>query len=556
MMFPGCCKINGSLFEEVIKTKNMKRIILNGVLISLFLISGSGINAQITEQSLKFGEVLDKVSRYYVDTVNEEKIVDKAITEMLHNLDPHSSYLTKEQVRASQEQLDGGFDGIGVSFNILKDTIFIINPISGGPSERVGIRPGDRIIKIEGENVAGVGITSLDVQKKLKGPKNTKVSISVKRRNVPKLLEFTITRDKIPIYSLDAAYMINENTGYIKLARFSSTTLEEFNNALQDLDEENDLQNLILDLSGNGGGYLYAAVNLADEFLEGRRMIVYTEGMQNPRRNFYSTAAGNFTNGNLVVMLDETSASASEIVAGAVQDWDRGVIVGRRSFGKGLVQGRFELRDGSELRLTVAKYYTPSGRLIQKPYEEGFDEYARDLVNRFNSGELSGDEMVEFPDSLKYKTLVKDRTVYGGGGIMPDYFVPLDTTSYSDYYRSLISQGILNQFVLGFVDKNRKSLKSAYSDFKTYEGSFEADEKLFSKLLTYAENEGLEYKQEQFEKSKNLIGLLLKAYIARDLWNIEEFYRVYNTMDPIFQKAVEITNNANLYEAKLENVSE
>ncbi|MBE0653383.1 MAG: S41 family peptidase, partial [Bacteroidales bacterium] len=412
-------------------------------------VSSSILSAQFTEQSLKFGEVLDKVSRYYVDTVNEEKIVDKVISEMLHDLDPHSAYLSRDEVMASQEQLDGGFDGIGVSFNILKDTIFIINPIAGGPSERVGIRPGDRIIKIEGENVAGIGITSLEVQKKLKGPKNTRVNISVKRNNAPRHLDFTITRDKIPIYSLDAAYMINENTGYIKLARFSSTTIQEFREALKEL-QKNNLQNLVLDLSGNGGGYLYAAVSLADEFLSARRMIVYTEGAQNPRRDFYSTQSGNFLEGNLVVMIDETSASASEIVAGAVQDWDRAVIVGRRSFGKGLVQGRFELQDGSELRLTVAKYYTPSGRLIQKPYEEGFDEYAKDLTNRYNSGELSSEELINFPDSLKFNTLVRNRVVYGGGGIMPDYFVPIDTTGYSEYYRNLISQGILNQFMLSW----------------------------------------------------------------------------------------------------------
>jgi len=518
----------------------------------LFFIS-SAISAQITEQSLKFGEVLDKVSRYYVDTINEEKIVDKVINEMLHDLDPHSAYLTKDQVKASQEQLDGGFDGIGVSFNVLKDTIFIINPISGGPSERVGIRPGDRIIKIEGENVAGVGITNLEVQKKLKGSKNTKVRVSVKRRNVAQLLEFIITRDKIPLFSLDAAYMIDEHTGYIKLARFSSTTIQEFKDALEDLNE-NDLQNLILDLSGNGGGYLFAAVSLADEFLKGRRMIVYTEGMQNPRRNFYSTAEGNFLDGNLVIMLDETSASASEIVAGALQDWDRAVIVGRRSFGKGLVQGRFELQDGSELRLTVAKYFTPSGRLIQKSYEEGYDEYSKDLINRYNSGELSGDEMKEFPDSLKYKTLLNNRTVYGGGGIMPDYFVALDTSSYTDYYRNLISQGILNQFVLSYVDKNRKSLKSDYPVFENYNEKFITDEDLFSKLILYAENEGLEYSHQEFKKSQETIGILLKAYIARDLWDTEEFYRVYNQMDPIYKKAVEVTQNASMYEAKLQEL--
>lgn len=526
--------------------QNMNRILFSGLL-SLFVFSAS---AQITEQSLKFGEVLDKVSRYYVDTINEEKVVDKAITDMLHNLDPHSAYLSKDQVRASQEQLDGGFDGIGVSFNILRDTIFIINPISGGPSERVGIRPGDRIIKIEGENVAGTGISNLDVQKKLKGPKNTKVKVSILRKRVPNLLEFTITRDKIPIFSLDAAYMIDENTGYIKLARFSSTTVDEFQKGLAELLEQN-AQNLILDLSGNGGGYLFAAVNLADEFLEARKMIVYTEGMQNPKRNFYSTSAGNFTEGKLVVMLDETSASASEIVAGALQDWDRAVIVGRRSFGKGLVQGRFELRDGSELRLTVAKYYTPTGRLIQKPYQEGYEEYSRDIMNRFNSGELSGDEEVNLPDSLKFKTLVNKRTVYGGGGIMPDYFVPIDTSSYSDYYRDLISQGILNQFVLGYVDRNRKGLESSYKSFSDFDNGFSVDEGLFTELINYAESEGLEYVHDGFETSRELLATLIKSYVARDLWDTEEFFRIYNGVNPVYKKAIEIIRDQHLYSEKL-----
>ncbi len=511
-------------------------------------------NAQITEQSLKFGEVLDKITKYYVDSINEEKIVNDAITEMLHDLDPHSAYLTSDEVKASQEQLEGGFDGIGVSFNILNDTIFIINPIAGGPSEKVGIRAGDRIIKIEGENVAGVGISNLDVQKKLKGPKNTKVTISVKRKSVPRLLKFTITRDKIPIYSLDASYMVDEHTGYVKLSRFSSTTVDEFNDALKELGK-NDIRNLILDLSGNGGGYLYAAVNLADEFLAGRRMIVYTEGEKNPRRNFYSTSGGNFTEGKLIIMIDETSASASEIVAGAVQDWDRAVIVGRRSFGKGLVQGRFQLRDGSELRLTVAEYYTPSGRLIQKPYEKGYDEYTRDLLNRYRAGELSGKEEVEFPDSLKFKTLVKERLVYGGGGIMPDYFVPIDTTGYSDYYRALINQGILNQFILSYVDKNRKNLESEYNDFNSFQSDYNTNEDLLNKLVIYAEEEGLEYDEEGFEMSKDVISRLMKAYIARDLWEMQEFYRVYNHIDPIFKKAVEIASNPDLYNGKLEAYS-
>lgn len=507
------------------------------------------VHSQISSESLKFGEVLSKIARYYVDTINETKILDEVIVNMLHDLDPHSAYLRKDEVSASQEQLDGGFDGIGVSFNILKDTIFIINPISGGPSEKVGIRPGDRIIKIEGENVAGIGIANIDVQKKLKGPKNTKVNISVLRRNVPGLIDFTITRDKIPLYSLDASYMIDDNTGYIKLSRFSSTTASEFNTAVDALKLEG-MQDLILDLSGNGGGYLFSAVDLADQFLEGRRKIVYTEGAQNPRRDFYSTNAGVFKEGGVVVMIDETSASASEIVSGALQDWDRAVIVGRRSFGKGLVQGRFELHDGSELRLTVAKYYTPSGRLIQKSYEDGYEDYSKDLLNRYNSGELSGEE-VSIHDSLKYRTLLKNRIVYGGGGISPDYFVSIDTSANSDYYRALINRGLLNSFILSYVDKNRKNLEKEYPDFVKFQKEFKEISTMMSQLTKYAEKEGLPLVEADYEKSYERISLLAKAYIARDLWDTSEFYRIINEVDPIFIKAKEVSNNAALYEAKL-----
>ncbi len=507
--------------------------------------------AQISEESLKFGEVLETISRYYVDTVNESKLVENVIVEMLHELDPHSSYLTKEEVRASQEMLEGGFEGIGVSFNILRDTIFIINPIVGGPSEKVGIRAGDRIVRVDGENVAGIGISNLDVQKKLKGKKGTKVRVGIKRKNVDKILEFTIVRDEIPIYSLDASYMIDESTGYIKLSRFSNTTVAEFKNAMEELGEKN-MKNLILDLSGNGGGYLWSAVDLADQFLSGRRMIVYTEGEKNPRRNFYSTEAGDFTDGKLVVMIDETSASASEIVSGALQDWDRAVIVGRRSFGKGLVQGRFDLRDGSELRLTVAKYYTPSGRLIQKPYDEGYEEYSKELTDRYRNGELSGKDKKLFADSLKYNTLVKKRVVYGGGGILPDVLVPIDTSNYSEYYRSLLSRGILNQFILDWVDVHRKELKNNYPSFEVFNKNFEISSQTKNELLAYSEKEGLAYDQKGFETSESIIKLLLKAYIARDLWDTSEFYHVYNPSDPIFGKAIEVIEHEKFYESKLQ----
>ena len=521
--------------------------------VSIFLLQIS-ISAQFSEQSLKFGEVFDKISRFYVDTVNEDKLVEKVIINMLNELDPHSSYLSRDEVKAMQEPLDGGFDGIGVSFNIMNDTIYIISPIAGGPSEKLGIKAGDRIIKIDGELVAGVGVTNTDVQKKLKGPKGTKVNVSISRRTESNLLDFLITRDKIPIYSIDAAYMINKNLGYIKLSRFSMTTMNEFEEAMNKLLNQK-MENLILDLSGNGGGYLRVAVDLADQFISGKNMITYTEGVQNPRRNYLSSEKGSFKQGKLVVMIDESSASASEIVAGALQDWDRAVIVGRRSFGKGLVQQPFMLNDGSLIRLTVAKYYTPTGRLIQKPYSEGFEEYTKDLITRYNSGELAGEDSKIFPDSLKFRTLAKNRVVYGGGGIMPDYFVPIDTLAFSGYYRSLISRGILNQFVLRHVDENRSELKQKFSSFEKFNNNFTVSDELIQKLIEYADDQGIEYVEADYNKSKSMIHLLIQAYIARDIWESNEFYQIFNESDNIFKRAVEIISNPGLYLEKLEAYS-
>ncbi len=525
-----------------------RNLVIAGLLIFFIQISAL---SQFTEQSLKFGEVFDRISRFYVDTVNEDKLVEKVIIDMLHNLDPHSSYLSREEVKAMQEPLDGSFEGIGISFNIMNDTIYIISPITGGPSEKVGIRAGDRIIRIDGDLAAGVGITNIDVQKKLKGPKGTSVKVSIARKNYPQLMDFIIIRDKIPIYSIDASYMVNDNTGYIKLSRFSSTSFNEFNNAIKKLKSQN-MENMILDLSGNGGGYLRVAVDLADQFIDGKKMIVYTKGMQNPRRNYMSTDKGELLGGRVVVLIDENSASASEIVAGALQDWDRAVVVGRRSFGKGLVQQPFLLTDGSMIRLTVAKYYTPTGRLIQRPYKDGFEEYSKDLITRYNKGEFDKGDIKVFPDSLKYRTLNKNRIVYGGGGIMPDYFVPLDTTSYSEYYRDLISRGVLNQFVLKYVDENRNALKQKYPDFESFKEKFIVQEKIAGKLIEYAEKEGIEYSKSDFQKSESKLLLLIKAYIARDLWDTSEFYQIVIENDPAFIRALEIINSSQLYNDKLQ----
>lgn len=516
------------------------------VLFALPVLSSGQWNAE----ALKLAQVMEKVSRFYVDTIDDHQVVESTIVSMLHELDPHSSYLSKEELEELNEQLEGEFDGIGVSFNILEDTIYIIRAISGGPSERVGITAGDRIVMVENEVVAGTGVSTRDVQRLLKGPKGTLVNISVKRRRSKDLLEFSITRDKIPVYSLDAAYMVSEQIGYIKLARFSHTSIEEFEKAVKSLTDLG-MEDLILDLSGNGGGWLPVAVELADHFLDGNKEILRTEGSKVPERKYRARKAGLFEKGNLVVMIDGTSASASEIVSGAIQDWDRGVIVGRRSFGKGLVQQPFMLADGSLIRLTVARYYTPTGRLIQKSYENGYEEYASDLIKRYNRGELNSADSIVFPESQKYQTLKLNRTVYGGGGIMPDYFVPMDTTSYSLYYRALISRGLLNRFVLQFVDEYREDMLMAHPELDNYISSYSPSTKTLDSLISFAGEEELEFSEEDWDVSESQISLLMKAYMARDLYGPGSFYQVWNTSDDVFIRAVEILEDPGMMEDKL-----
>lgn len=530
--------------------KQIRTIIL---FLSLVFIS-SHAAAQWHTGGLKLMEVMDKISRFYVDSVDENEIIEGTIVKMLHDLDPHSSYISKEDIAEMSEELNGEFEGIGVSFNILRDTIFIISTIEGGPSQRVGLLAGDRIIRVDEETVAGIGISTGGVQKRLKGKKGTKVDVTVYRRNSDSELDFTIVRDKIPMFSMDAAYMVNKNTGYIKLNRFSQTTIDEFEDALKELKDEG-LQNLVLDLTGNGGGYLRSAVGLADHFLENGKDIVVTEGDKYPKRAHSAKRGGLLEQGKLVIMIDEQSASASEIVSGAIQDWDRGVLVGRRSFGKGLVQQPLRLSDGSEIRLTIARYYTPTGRLIQKPYENGYEEYAMDLINRYNQGELNTADSILFPDSVKYQTLNLGRTVFGGGGIMPDYFVPIDTSSYSKYYSMLFRKGIFNQFVLQYVDKNREEMKAKYSKFKAFKKEYIVSEEMLKELITYAEQEGLPFNQEEWDTSKSQVSLVFKAYVARDLWDTDKFYEIYNDSDVIFLKSLEILNHPKLYKEKLKQSS-
>lgn len=532
-------------FIKKIRMRQIKYGVVFIILTLLFQVT----NAQVfNEQIYKFSKALGSISAFYVDSVNHDKLVEHAIVEMLKELDPHSVYINKDEVKAMNEPLEGNFEGIGVQFNLLDDTIFIISPISGGPSEKVGIVAGDRIVKINEERVAGVGITNTQVREKLMGEKGTKVTVTIKRRRENSFLDFTITRDKIPIYSLDAAYMVDNETGYIRLNRFAFTTVREFEEALGNLKKLR-MKNLILDLRDNGGGYLQESISLADHFLDHDKMIVYTEGLNISKMDYLSSTGGDFTKGRLVVILNEGSASASEIVAGAIQDWDRGVIIGRRSFGKGLVQRPVNLPDGSMIRLTVARYYTPTGRLIQKPYDQGVDEYSLDGLRRYNNGEYFNRESIQMPDSLKYYTINNKRPVYGGGGIMPDVFVPLDTTTLTIYYRDLIRRGVFNRFILSYVDLNREQLMSDYPDFQTYKKDFIVDESIINMLVEYGANDGVELNEEELRISLDMISNQIKALIARDMWDMTQYFEIINSRDSAFLKAMEIISNQRSYQA-------
>ena len=411
------------------------------------------------------------ISNFYVDKVDEDKLVEEAIIKMLAQLDPHSTYSDAEEVKKMNEPLQGNFEGIGVQFQMIEDTLLVVQPVSNGPSEKIGILAGDRIIAVNDSAIAGVKMSTEEIMKRLRGPKGSKVNLKIVRRGVQDPLVFTVKRDKIPILSLDASYMIQPKTGYIRINRFGATTAEEFKKAMKELQKQG-MKDMILDLQGNGGGYLNAAIDLANEFLGQKELIVYTEGRTAKRSDFYAKGNGEFRNGRLIVLVDEYTASASEIVSGAVQDWDRGIIVGRRSFGKGLVQRPIDLPDGSMIRLTIARYYTPAGRCIQKPYDSSINEkpgkgkssessiekYNQDLIDRYNHGEMVSADSIHFPDSLKCQTKKLGRTVYGGGGIMPDYFVPVDTTLYTDYHRNLVAKGVVIKTTMNFIEKNRKAL--------------------------------------------------------------------------------------------------
>ncbi len=519
------------------------------ITISVLLIAPAGIYAQesVQKSQLKFGRLLRLIDSYYVDSANVDKLTENAIIHLLGEMDPHSVYISEEDVKKMNEPLQGNFEGIGITFNIFKDTLLVTTTIPGGPSEKVGLRAGDRIIEVDGENIAGVGLKNTDVMDLLRGDKGTKVNIKVVRRSEGEPLDFKIVRDKIPIYSLDASYMLDDETGYIKLNKFSSTTTDEFTDAITQLRQDKNLQNLVLDLRGNGGGYLKAAIEISDQFLKDDELIVYTDGLNEPTREYEATSSGVFKNGKLVVLIDEGSASASEIVAGAVQDWDRGLVMGRRSFGKGLVQKPYFLTDGSVVRLTTAHYYTPSGRSIQKPYEEGVEEYRKDYLERLSAGELFSADSISFADSLKYKTLQNKRTVFGGGGIMPDIFIPMDTSSNFRYYNQLRRNQVVYNFVLDYVDKHRAELENNYPEFEKFHTDFEVTGAMVDTIVDRGEEEGIEKDGESLAFTLKDMKREIKALIARDLYTRDDFYKILLSDDDAINKALEVIKNQQEY---------
>ena len=508
-----------------------------------------GISAQYSRsnsasrQQQKLLMVENIVNNLYVDNVDEEKIVENAVRGILENLDPHSSYSTKEETTSSQETMQGSFSGIGIQFNMQKDTLYVVQTIAGGPSEKVGILPGDRFIAVDDSIIAGRKLKNTDIMKRLRGPKGTKVNIKVKRGSNAELLEFRITRDDIPLNSIDAVYMADGKTGYIRLSRFAATSYKEFKDAITKLKKQG-MQQLILDLTDNGGGYMQIAAQIANEMLNRGNLIVYTQGRKSPRQNLNADGSGTFRTQKVVVMINQFSASASEILSGAVQDWDRGVVVGRRSFGKGLVQREFLLPDSSSFRLTIARYYTPSGRNIQKPYVKGDrEDYDKDIIDRYNHGELQSADSIHFADSLKHTTLRLHRTVYGGCGIMPDVFVPLDTTQYTDYHRRLVAKGIIPQFALRYVDKNRADLKAQYPDAQKFIKEFTVTDEMLNNLVDAGKAEKVDFDKSQFAKSKEMLRTFVKAAIANDLFSTGAYFQIVNEQNDIYKEALSIIND-------------
>jgi carboxyl-terminal processing protease len=516
-----------------------RKLLLFTAAIITVALSSSLTGQVLNENTFKIGRALSLIDAFYVDTADVNALAEKAIVEMLHSLDPHSTYISAKDVQEMNEPLNGNFDGIGVQFNILHDSIVIIEPIKNGPSEKVGLRAGDRIVTIDSEKVTGIKISTTGVRKRLMGPKGTKVEVGIFRKGDKNIATYTIIRDKIPINSLDAAYMLNNETGYIKLNKFAATTEQEFFDGIKKF-EGTSLKNMVIDLRGNPGGYMLAAVAIANQFLDGQKLVVYMQGRKTPREEFKSTGRGILTRAKLVLLVDEGSASASEILSGAMQDWDRGVIIGRRTFGKGLVQNGFYLTDGSQIRLTIARYYTPTGRSIQNPYKDGYDKYMQNYIKRFSDVETQFADSIHLPDSLKFNTLINKRMVYGGGGLMPDVFVPADTSYYTEYYGNLVRKGIFNTFTLEYSDKNRKKILSEYKSFDDYKNKFDFTPEEIAIFKKAGEDAGVKFNEQQFNTSKNEIMKILKAFVATNLWQSNEYFQIINEGDTMIDKTLKV----------------
>jgi len=537
--------------KTVEKIKNSKFQIRLPIILTIGLAAGIMIGATFAgsgqttsnfmKSVMKFREVMSLLDRSYVDEVNSDDMVETAVSKMLEKLDPHTIYVSAKDVELSNSDLKKEFEGVGIEFNIFRDTIVVLAPLSGGPSEKVGLLAGDKIVTVDGETVAGIGINNRGVIDRLRGKKGTKVVVDIKRQRSKDLLEFTIVRDKIPQYSVDAGYMVDDEVGYIKVNRFAETTYDEFRDKLKMLVDKG-MKKLIIDLQDNPGGYMDRAVNISDELIANNAMIVSQEGKE-PRANaeYRAYRNGLFEEGAVIVLINEGSASGSEIVAGAIQDNDRGLIVGRRSFGKGLVQSLFRLSDGSELRLTISRYYTPSGRSIQKPYNDGLMAYHRDFQERVKHGELFHADSIKFNDSLKFQT-AKGRTVYGGGGIMPDYFIPLDTGWNSRYYIRLRNNNVIREYSLNYFQKNEKKLNKM--EFDDYLKNFVIDQEMVKDIKQLGVKFGVEIDEAGFKRSESTIKTIVKASIARNAWGRESYYPIINGINEIYQEALNLFDEA------------
>lgn len=513
-----------------------------GLLIGYYLMRVSLVSDSISFQrpsKSSVEQIINYIKQNYVDTVNAEKLKEEAINGMLLSLDPHSQYIPASDFNEANDPLMGKFDGIGVQFHLEYDTVIVMNTVTGGPSEKLGIRGGDRIVKVDGKNIAHVKITNEQVMKLLKGPKGTKVKVTIKRKGVSSLIDFTIIRDEIPTWSIDISYPVSKNVGYIKLSKFSATTHDELAEVLKKFKVQG-IRKVILDLRGNSGGFLNEAIAVSDEFLPARKLIVYTKGLNRPKQSAYATSEGEWDDKPVVVLIDENSASASEIVAGAIQDNDRGTVIGRRSFGKGLVQEQMNFSDGSALRLTVARYYTPTGRCIQKSYSGGVEDYYMEYYHRFTDGELESADSVKLNDSLKYTT-PKGKTVYGGGGIMPDIFIPLEKDSSLTFFNETANKGILYQFAFDYSDRHRAEI-TRYADWKKFDKAFKITPALYSEYVAYAGKNGVKASPRSLTASQYRISELLKAFIARNIFNDAGFYPIFLRTDKTFLKAFEIVN--------------